>query len=205
MYIPSALKMETTQETHAFINEFGFAVVISDPLEASHLPFILRPDEGDLGTLYSHFAKANSQWENIDGKEALVIFSGPHAYISPSWYAKPPGVPTWNYAAVHVYGVVEVLTSNGTLEVVEATVNKYEPSLLDKRDIITDEYRDKLLRGIVGFKLTISKIEGKLKLGQQRSLEDQSGVVKGLQSSDDHDSRGLVNYMLRKAVGAGDC
>jgi len=197
------MKMESTEGVHEFIDEFSFGVVISKSLEGTHLPFILKKDEGEFGSLYGHFAKANPQWKRLSGKEVLVIFSGPHAYISPTWYAKSPAAPTWNYAAVHVYGVVEILNTTQAREVAEQTVNKYEPSLLVERNILTNELIEKLLPGIVGFKITISRIEGKLKLGQQRISEDQRGVVEGLQSVDSHKAQALVNYMLRKGVGIG--
>jgi transcriptional regulator len=203
MYVPSNLKMESTEDAHEFIDEFSFGVVISKSLEGTHLPFILNRNEEELGTLYGHFAKPNPQWKRLSGKEVLVIFSGPHAYISPTWYATSPAAPTWNYAAVHVYGMVEVLNSTQAREVVEQTVDKYEPSLLAERNILTNEFVEKLLPGIVGIKITISRIEGKVKLCQQRVSEDQSGVVEGLQSVDSHGAKALVHYMLRKGVGIG--
>ena len=163
----------------------------------------MNKNEGELGTLYGHLAKANPQWKRLNGKEALVIFSGPHAYISPTWYATSPAAPTWNYAAIHVYGMVEILNLTQTREIIEQLVNKYEPSLLKERDILTNEIVEKLLPGIVGIKITISRIEGKLKLGQQRISEDQRGVVEGLQSVDSYGAKALVHYMLRKGVGIG--
>jgi len=197
------MKMKSTEDAHEFIDEFSFGVVISKSLEVTHLPFVLNKDEGEFGTLYGHIAKANPQWKRLNGKEVLVIFSGPHAYISPTWYAMSPAAPTWNYAAVHVYGVAEILNTTQTRKVVEQTVNKYEPSLLVERNILTNELIEKLLPGIVGFKITISRIEGKLKLGQQRVSEDQRGVVKGLQSANSHDAQALVDYMLRQGIGIG--
>lgn len=133
----------------------------------------------------------------------LIVFNGPHAYISPSWYASAPAVPSWNYSAVHVYGKVEVLGSEHTLEVVELAVNKYEPSLLEGRNILTNEFRDKLLTGIVGFSVDISKVEGNIKLGQHRKLEDQKGVAAGLERAGDHDSIGLLSYMRAQNLGTG--
>jgi transcriptional regulator len=197
------MKMESTEGAHEFIEEFSFGVVISESLEGTHLPFILNKDEGEFGTLYGHTAKANPQWIRLGSKEVLVIFSGPHAYISPTWYAASPAAPTWNYAAVHVYGLAEILNATQTREVIEQIVNKFEPSLLVERNILTNELIEKLLPGIVGFKITISRIEGKLKLGQQRVPEDQRGVVKGLQSVNSHEAKALIHYMQRKGVGIG--
>ena len=203
MYIPSNVKMNDISSTHNFINEFGFGTIVSNSLTGTHLPFVLHQDEGEHGTLYSHCAKANPHWKELDGEDVLIIFSGPHSYISPSWYAQSPAVPTWNYASVHAYGKVSLLNDNQTLEAVEEVVHKYEPELLVTRDVITNEFRDKLLSGIVGFKVEISNIEGKLKLGQQRKIEDQIGVYNALKNSKDLDAQSLANYMEKQALGTG--
>ena len=204
MYIPSDMKMESIEVAQEFIDEFSFGVIISESLEGTHLPFILHKGEGKFGTLYGHCAKANHQWNQIGGKDVLVIFSGPDAYISPTWYATPPAAPTWNYAAVHVYGVGQILNITQARKVLEQTIKKHDPSLLVERNILTKELFERLLPGIVGFKIIISRIEGKLKLGQQRTSEDQRGVVKGLQSVNSHKAQALVDYMLREGVGTGN-
>ncbi|MBY4677829.1 FMN-binding negative transcriptional regulator [Marinobacterium arenosum] len=203
MYVPGNMQMASTEQAQAFVDQFGFGVLVSEPLQGSHLPFLLNRSEGHSGTLYSHFAKANPHWQDLDGKEVLIIFSGPHSYISPTWYAAAPAVPTWNYAAVHAYGVVRLLDGPRTLEVVEQTVAKYEPELLAKRDILTDAFRDRLLAGIVGFKVELSRLEGKLKLGQHRKPADQQGVWQGLQASDDLQAQALAQYMARVQLGTG--
>ncbi|SFF98638.1 FMN-binding negative transcriptional regulator [Neptunomonas qingdaonensis] len=140
MYIPSNMKMDDLSTAHDFIDEFGFGVIVSDSLTGTHLPFVLHRDEGDNGVLYSHCAKANPHWKELDNKEVLIIFSGPHSYISPSWYAQSPAVPTWNYAAVHAYGIVSLLDDKQTLDAVEAVVGQYEPGLLIDKNIISDEF-----------------------------------------------------------------
>ncbi|MDG1121233.1 MAG: FMN-binding negative transcriptional regulator [Glaciecola sp.] len=203
MFIPKHNKMDNLSVAHDFIDEFSFGLVVSNSLTGTHLPFVLHKNEGEMGTLYTHCAKANSHWKELDSTEALIVFTGPHSYISPSWYAKSPGVPTWNYSAVHVYGTVSLLNDSETLDVVEEVVHKYEPELLVKRDIITPEFRDKLLSGIVGFKIELSTIEGTLKLGQQRTKEDQIGVYKALSNANDLDSRALANYMNKINLGVG--
>lgn len=203
MYIRSDTKMESTEDAYDFIDEFSFGIVISDSLEGTHLPFILHKDEGEMGALYCHCARANHQWKRIGGKDVFVIFSGPDAYISPTWYARSPAAPTWNYAAVHAYGVGEILNEAQTRKVVEQTINKHDPALLVERNILTNKLFEKLLPGIVGLKITLSRIEGKLKLGQERIPEDQRGVVEGLQSVNSHQAQALVHYMLRKGVGIG--
>ncbi|GAA5141764.1 FMN-binding negative transcriptional regulator [Thalassotalea piscium] len=203
MYIPNHIKMDDLSSTHNFIDEFGFGLIVSSSLTGTHIPFVLHKNEGEKGTLYTHCAKANPHWKELDKTEVLIVFTGPHSYISPSWYAKSPGVPTWNYSAVHVYGIVSLLNDNETLDAVEEVVHKYEPELLVKRDIITNEFRDKLLSGIVGFKIELSRIEGKLKLGQQRTKEDQIGVFNALSNSDDLDNIALANHMKKLNLGIG--
>ncbi len=203
MYTPSNIKMNDMSVAHDFINEFGFGIIVSNSLAGTHIPFILHRDEGGNGVLYSHCAKANPHWKELEGAEVLIIFAGPHSYISPSWYAQSPAVPTWNYAAVHAYGKVSLLNGNQTLEVVEEVVHKYEPELLVKRDVVTNEFRDKLLSGIVGFKVELSKIEGKLKLGQQRKVVDQMGVYNALTNSSDLNAQSLAKYMKEQSLGTG--
>ena len=203
MYIPSNVKINDISDAHDFMNEFGFGIIVSSSLTGTHLPFVLHRNEGGSGVLYSHCAKANPHWQELEGTEVLIIFSGPHSYISPSWYAQTPAVPTWNYASVHAYGKVSLLNDDQTLEAVEEVVHKYDPELLIKRDVITNEFRDKLLSGIVGFKIELSKVKGKLKLGQQRKMEDQIGVYNALKISEDLGSQSLAKYMKKKALGTG--
>ncbi|WLD57688.1 FMN-binding negative transcriptional regulator [Salinispirillum sp. LH 10-3-1] len=204
MYIPKAMKMVDLAAQHDFIDAHGFAAVVSADLQATHQPLVLHREEGKLGTLYGHFARGNPHWENLDGQDALVIFSGPHAYISPTWYAAKPNVPTWNYAAVHVTGRVSLLNAEQTLAVVEDTVRQYEPDLLAERTVITDAYRDKLLPAIVGFRLEITQLEGKQKLGQQRSTADQRGVFAALSGSKRLDDQALAAYMAATGLGTGE-
>ena len=194
-------------DKHRFIDEFGFGVMISsaDALSASHLPFILHADEGEQGVLYAHCAKANPHWENLEGQNVLVIFTGPHAYISPSWYTTKPAVPTWNYTAVHAYGVASLLDPQQTLKAVDQVVERYEPQLLIERDIVTDQLKHKMLAGIVGFKIELTKLEGQLKLGQNRSNDDQVGVYNALNSSKNVNDLALSSYMqkMNAAVSNG--
>ena len=203
MYIPSKMKMKDLSSAHDFIDDFGFGVLVSNSLSGTHIPFILNREEGENGVLYSHCAKANPHWKELKNTEVLIIFSGPHGYISPSWYAESPAVPTWNYAAVHAYGLVSLLDDQQTLAAVEAVVRKYEPALLEKREIITDEYRDKLLAGIVGIKIELTRIDGKQKLGQLRKPEDQTGVYQALAQSGKPEDQALAQYMKKVNLGTG--
>jgi transcriptional regulator len=206
MFIPNKFKMTEIADKHQFIHEHGFGVVIScvDVLSATHLPFVLQTNEGEQGVLYAHCAKANPLWKSLEGQNALVIFTGPHAYISPSWYTSKPAVPTWNYTAVHAYGIASLLNPQDTLKAVDQVVQKYEPQLLIDRDIVTDQIKHKLLAGIVGFKIELSKIEGQLKLGQNKSKEDQTGIYNALNSSRNLQNLSLARFMQKQNIGVDD-
>lgn len=204
MYIPTPMKMANDSEIFEFIEQFSFGTLVSDSLEGSHLPFLLERQAGVSGNLVSHFARANHHCRDLDGQEVLVIFSGPHSYISPTWYAKAPAVPTWNYAAVHVRGRVELLDGPATIEVVEQTVNKYEPGLLEQGDIVTPAIREKLSKAITGFRIHITDIQGKIKLGQHRHPNDQQGVVQGLTESTKLDDKQLLKFMQSTDTGLGN-
>ena len=109
-------------------------------------------------------------------------------------------MPTWNYAAVHVKGTVSLLDPDQTFQVVEQSLEKYEPDLLEKKDFLTDEYRDMLLPYIVGFEVSISNLSGKLKLGQNRGSGDQVGIFKALSKSESLESQSLAKFMARYGV-----
>ncbi|EAQ65502.1 transcriptional repressor of sporulation and degradative enzyme production [Marinomonas sp. MED121] len=217
MYTPKNLAMEDTAQIHAFIKAHSFGVLIFDTaaknnekahetnLNGTHLPFLLDEKQN---LLYSHMARANPHWKSLEGTEVLIIFSGPHAYISPTWYAHSPAVPTWNYAAVHAYGKVSLLNDDDTLSVIDDKLKTYKPSLLKTneegiKEPVTDEFKHKLLSAIVGFKIEITKLEGKLKLGQHRPKADQEGVYKALSESPRLDDQALALYMEKMAIGCG--
>ena len=206
MFTPNKFEMAELSEKNQFIHEFGFGVLVSSAgsLLATHLPFVLQADEGEQGILYAHCAKANPHWKNLDGQNVLVIFTGPHSYISPSWYTSKPAVPTWNYTAVHAYGIATLLNQQDTLKAVDQIVDKYEPQLLAKRDIVTDSLKHKMLAGIVGFKIELTKLEGQQKLGQNRSQSDQSGTYNGLNNSNNLDNLALAKYMQKLNIGLGN-
>jgi transcriptional regulator len=202
MYIPSPFRVEDPAKLAAFIRRFSFATLIthdgSAPF-ASHLPMLFRQEGGSHGTLISHMARANPQWRHFaPGREALVVFHGPHSYISPSWYQTEPAVPTWNYAVVHAYGVPTAFSEHERLVLLlRETVSVYE-TLRERpwRGNIPDDYRDKLIQSIVAFEVPITRIEGKFKLGQNRPTADTQGVFNALSRSEDPDSRALARMML---------
>lgn len=202
MYVPKKWQMSCNEKITNFINEYGFATLINNNLEASHLPLLLKADEGEMGVLYGHFSRANSQWKDVDGTQVLAVFNGPHSYISPSWYASKPAVPTWNYASVHVKGELSLLDNQQTDELVMEMVKQYEPTM-DTESMIPGQFKQKMLNGIVGFKMVISQLQGKEKLGQHRNEEDQQGVVSGLENSTHSDAKPLLDYMNKHQIGLG--
>jgi transcriptional regulator len=206
MYTPSAFKDDELASLHELIEQTRLAILVTHDehgMQASHIPLLLRGDQGEHGTLYGHLAKANPQWRALEkGAQALVIFPGADAYISPSFYpAKAEHgkvVPTWNYLAVHAYGIAEVFSdAQRLLEVVSSLTDKHEAGRASPwavSDAPTD-YIDKMLGAIVGFALPIERLEGKRKLSQNRSAADIAGVRDGLAASPDNKDQELAHLM----------
>ena len=206
MYCPTAFRQDDLASLHAQIQASGLAIVTSSGaqgLQASHLPLLLEPGEGEFGTLYGHFARANPHWRVLaSGAEALVVFSGADAYVHPGWYpAKAEHakvVPTWNYIAVHAWGQAEVFDEpERLLQLVSRLSDRHEqtrPQPWAVSDAPRD-YIDAMLRAIVGFALPIRRLEGKWKLSQNRSTADQAGVRAGLATSSNPRDRELAAQM----------
>nr|WP_314575552.1 FMN-binding negative transcriptional regulator [uncultured Pseudomonas sp.] len=205
MYTPSYFKDEDIASLHRQMEGTRLATLVTfdeNGLQASHVPLLMNPNEGPNGTLYGHLAKANPQWKTLGASEALVIFQGPDAYISPSFYAAKAEhgkvVPTWNYVAVHVYGRAQVFTDpQRLLRVVSDLTDKHEarrPAPWAVSDA-PDDYIQKMLNGIVGFAIPIERLEGKRKLNQNRSAEDITGVSKGLAASQDPTDQEIARLM----------
>ena len=181
MYIPTPFRVVDRETLYDFIEQHGFATLVTasqgGPV-ASHVPLWL---DRERQVVAGHLARANPQCDLLTGLESLAIFQGPHAYISPTWYAATPAVPTWNYTAVHVTGIATRLSDERTAEVVDRLVSKYESGRANPwPNDLPPEFRQRMLAGIVGFELPLDRIEGKFKLGQNRSAADQKGVVQGL-------------------------
>lgn len=158
---------------------------------ASPLPLFLAADEGPYGTLYGHLARANSQWKLPPAGDAVALFMGPDAYISPAWYPSKAEhhrvVPTWNYVAVHAYGAVEFFDdADRLLDVVSRLTNLHETGSKTPWSVsdAPKEFIAAQLRGIVGLRMPITRIDGKRKMSQNRSVEDRAGVVAGLNASE---------------------
>jgi transcriptional regulator len=204
MYTPSNMQMTGDETIAEFIAENSFGLVISSDLQATHLPFVFVANEGEKGVLYAHFAKANKHWQTLDNENVLVVFTGPHAYISPSWYEHTPAAPTWNYSAVHCYGRVELLDEAGTKQAIDKLVAKHEPALLDDKERMPDDFQQKLRQAVVAFKVIVDDIQAKEKLGQHRKVEDQQNTYATLQESDRPDAMALSKYMQKRRIGTGE-
>lgn len=203
MYIPKSFEVSDEGVLDAFIASNSFATLISTikgALFATHLPLILDRAEAPQGVLLGHVARANPHWRAFDSKqEALAIFHGPHAYISPGWYVTSPAVPTWNYAVVHVYGVPRLVDNEAWLsDLVDRLVATYEAGMPQPwPGVLPADFKSNLLKAIVGFVMPVERVEGKFKLGQNRPWEDQYGVVRHLEASTDPVARALGGLTKR--------
>lgn len=206
MYTPAAFREDDTARLHQLMADTRLAILVThdeNGLQASHLPLLLNSEQGLNGTLFGHLARANPQWRALQGgAEAMVIFPGADAYVSPAFYpAKAEHgkvVPTWNYVAVHAYGVAEVFSdAPRLLEVVNGLTDKHEAGQATPWAVADApaDYIDKMLGAIVGFALPIARLEGKRKLSQNRSAEDINGVREGLSASGDAKDRELAQLM----------
>lgn len=202
MYIPKHFKMEDEELIVDFIEKNSFGMLVSqhngEPY-ATHLPLTLKKEEG---LLYGHFARPNGQWKDIENQNVLVVFHGPHCYISPSWYETDHAVPTWNYVAVHVYGQIEIVKDSQELfDSLLTMVNKYEKpdSTYQLKDVDPD-YIEGLSKGIVGFKIKISKMEGKAKLSQNHPEERQKLVIEQLEKSSDQHDKQIADLMRKNLL-----
>lgn len=175
MYLPKHFTIEDQQEIFSFIRANAFGQLISTlqgRLISSHIPLLLNQGNNQL---VAHLARPNPQLKEIDGQEVLVTLQGLHDYISPNWYENP-GVPTWNYQAVHVYGICHVVDDDKRLrDIIESLSAVYEAS---QPEPWQPEYPDSMLRGIVGIEIAITELQAKYKLSQNRPREDQQGVIR---------------------------
>jgi transcriptional regulator len=208
MYIPNLFREDDLSVLHPLMQTYSFATLVTQhdgvPY-ATHLPLTLRPEEGPFGTLIGHMARANPQWRDfdVDGeREVLVIFQGPHTYVSPSWYTVQPSVPTWNYVAVHAYGVPRLIEDEAALyEALQGLVQTYEASQEQPWTLHgPDDFLRKMMRAIVGFAIPITRLEGKYKMSQNRSPEDQERVVQQLASQGEPFDSAVASLMQQRLL-----
>jgi transcriptional regulator len=205
MYIPEAFKEERVEVLHEAIRAAGLATLVSltsDGLIASHIPLLLDPAPAPYGTLLGHLARPNPQARGAIGK-ALAIFLGPDSYVTPSWYAtkRETGkvVPTWNYVAIHAYGPLEFI--DDPVHTHEHITQLTEPYERDRpipwaASDAPEDFIANLVRGIIGFRLTINRLEGKWKMGQNRPRADRVGVANGLAEAGRFDMAALARPVV---------
>jgi transcriptional regulator len=205
MYIPEHFRLRHDADALTFMRANPFAILISTTDEgpyATHLPLFLRTDENKV-FLRGHVAKANPHWRYLEQQaQCLTIFHGPHSYVSPGNYVAHESVPTWNYAAVHVYGNARIFSSSQELhQILDELMGTFEPAYREQWEGLSATFRDNMLRQIVGFEITATKIEGKFKLSQNRPRQDQVNVIASLEKADDSSVSGVARMMKEQGLG----
>jgi transcriptional regulator len=204
VYLPRHFIEERPALLAAFMRRHAFATLVttgSAGLIASHLPLLLDPTPAPHGRLLGHLARQNPQLADLaERREALAIFHGPHAYVSPSWYATQPAVPTWNYATVHAYGTVEAMTGDELAGLLDRLSATYEAGRAEPWRMagLPETYLQGMMRGIGGFALTITRLEGKFKLSQNRDTADRRRVIAALEALGDAESADVAALMAER-------
>lgn len=205
MYIPEYHRIRDDAEAIRFARANPFAVLVSNTDQgpfATHLPVLVDERENKI-VIRGHVAKQNPHCQFLQNQhESLVIFHGPHAYISPNLYELRESVPTWNYAAVHMYGQATTFSEpERLLEILHELIPQFEAAYMQQWTSLSDEYRERMLKHIVGFEIKVSRIEGKYKLSQNRSRMDQQSVMDSLSRSDDTTISGTADLMRKQGLG----
>jgi transcriptional regulator len=204
MYTPKFNRVADRAILIEAMRAYSFAILFgmqSDPETgaapvATHLPLVVK-DEGEHGLIEGHFARANRHWQSLAGRETLVVFPGPHSYVSPTLYTDPLSVPTWNYIAVHAYGTMELVDDEAGKDVLlKGLIAQNEPAYADQWRNLPEGYRRTLLAGIVGFRIPIARIEGKFKLSQNREPQERRNVHDA-QAAGSPDQQALAAWMQR--------
>jgi transcriptional regulator len=204
MYTRPIFSLTDQVELVAFMQRYSFATLFTTAgpgPQATHLPLLVAAS-GDELRLVGHMARANPQWHELEAHPVLVVFSGPHAYISPTHYEQERSVPTWNYLAVHATGRARLVTEPArVLEIMAATIAQYEAGYQPQWDRLPPDYQAGLLRGIVAFELTITELQGQQKLSQNKTPGEQQRIREALAGSPDQPAREVAAYMARLAPG----
>jgi transcriptional regulator len=205
VYIPEFNRQEDRSATVAFMRANPFAILVStaDSIPfATHLP-LLVDEAGDQIVVRGHMAKANPHWKSMRaGEESLVIFHGPHAYISPTLYEIRESVPTWNYAAVHVYGEPTLFSDEaGLLSTLHQMIHTFESSYMAQWSQLSEHYRSQMMKHIVGFEIKAKRLEAKFKLSQNRTKGEQARVIQCLNQSKDSNISGTAELMQEEGLG----
>jgi transcriptional regulator len=200
MYSPPYNQIKERAELVEFMRANGFPILVTGTggvLHASHLPITVH-EQGEQIVIDMHMAKNNPQWKEFFDDEVLVIFAGPHAYVSPRWYADRERVPTWNYTAVHAYGVPAIISDRkAKAESQRRLIESLDPLWLPKHDALRQEYVDQMLDGIVNFSIAVTRIETRWKLSQNRGRQEMELIAAELEKSADSSERALAALTRR--------
>lgn len=207
MYTPKFNQVTDRSVLIEAMRAYSFAILFgpqgaqsTDAMRATHLPLIVR-DEGEHGALLGHFAKANPHWAALSERETLVVFAGPHSFVSPSLYTEELSVPTWNYIAIHAYGVLELIDEPGAKNaLVEELIQIHDGEYLERWRAMPEGYRRTMLAGIMGFRIPIARIEGKFKISQNRAAAERENVRR-VQAAGSCDEQELARWMERLDAG----
>ena len=198
MYIPSFNQFPNQQEAISFMQRYSFATIVTvkDGIpSATHLPFIVKEIDEKV-VISSHFAKANPQSTDLINNRALVIFTEPHAYISPKNYEKETNVPTWNYLAVHAYGNCVLLDGEeNKAALLKETIKYYDADYLKQYESLPDDYKQKMMKGIVAFQIVVDDLQAKKKLSQNRAEKEQENIIEDLGKSANNNEKEIADYM----------
>jgi transcriptional regulator len=204
MYSPSYNRLENRAELLEFMRANSFVVLITGTggeLHASHLPVQIKVEKEQI-ILDMHMARANAQWKEFFDEEVMVVFSGPHAYVSPRWYEEQERVPTWNYAAVHAYGIPKLIVDRAAKHASQRRlVAALDPQWLPRFDALRQEYVDNMLDGIVNFEIPVTRLETRWKLSQNRSRRERESIASQLERSSDSAERALAALTRKHLCG----
>ena len=200
MFVPGYFKNTDVEEVKDFVRQHSFGILVShtgEKLWGTHIPLELT-DDGKF--LHGHISKGNQQWKNFrNDDDVMAIFTGPHAYVSSSWYDHE-NVPTWNYIAVHVYGKVRLIEGDELYQALKNLLDRYEKGSVHRvsMESMTPDYVQKALLGLVGFEITITTIEAAYKLSQNRDQKNHGNIIRELEKRKDHDSHLVASEMKKK-------
>ena len=205
MYIPEHFRVRDQAGAIAFMRANPFAILVSNTPEgpfATHVPVVIR-ETGDCVTLRGHVAKANPHWRHLEQQPlCLMIFHGPHAYISPSLYNTQEAVPTWNYGAVHTYGNAKLYSAPADLlNILHDLIPTFEVAYQQQWESLGEAYQTRMLGHIVGFEIAVEKLEAKFKLSQNRTPEEQQNVIDALCPASDSAVSGTARLMSAQGLG----
>jgi transcriptional regulator len=198
MYLPKYFEITDDVVIDGFVRRNSFATLVTtgddDAPFVSHIPLVLHRDAKGR-ELRGHVARPNPHWPLLEkGRPTLAIFQGPHAYVSPSWYTQHPAVPTWNYGTVHMSGPTSLLDETELLAFLDELIATFEPPEMPYQ--APEDFKQQMARGVVGFRLAVTRVEAKFKMSQNRGVEDQKAVIQTFEAREEQELAALMRQTL---------